>query len=84
MAVPPLVAVMGPWHNLPARLPVGARWTQEHGELVALLGRQRRRMINDPPNVIFPAKASWWRLADTVRGIGAPDGAVGLGHETAP
>ena len=38
-------------------------------------------MITDPPNVIFPAEARWWRLADTVRGIGAPYGAVGVGHD---
>ena len=70
-----------PWHNLPPDLPVGVQRVQEHGQLVALFGRQERRMINGPPNVIFPAEARWWRFPDTVREIGAPDGAVGIGHE---
>src|SRR5262249_4797458 len=74
----------GPWHGLHPGLPVGARWAQERGELVALPGRQRRRVINNPPDVLFPAEARWWRLADTVRGIGAPDGAVGIGHDGHP
>jgi hypothetical protein len=38
-------------------------------------------MINDPPDVIFQAEASWWRLADTVDCIGAPDGPVGIRHD---
>jgi hypothetical protein len=35
-------------------------------------------MINDPPDVIFPAEARWWRLADPVRRIGASYGGVGM------
>ena len=57
---------------------------KEHGELVALLGRQGRRMINEPADVIFPAEARRRRLADTVRRLGAAYGAVGIGHDGHP